>query len=251
MAFDLAGRHPRHMCTGTDLIPATSAPGLGSAPCRMLHVACHSAGGSAVVCGKGPGSFLVYDTCSNATRCQIAVTPALRKAAGSMCGGTAGRLRPYLHFQHPICMSYTLRVSAARAAPLPIRSRCGSDSGSGGLSGGSVAGIIIGAIRAPPPLAPSRPAARRSSTCTHHAQRRRRCILRRPAAEPRMRHALAHASPWRSSPWARSSSQGGAIKSTGQRRCDFHICTGTGLAMPHLPRDSPRFTAAALTRKSV
>ena len=40
-----------------------------------------------MVCGIGPGSFLVYDKCSNDTRCQINVT--LRKAVADMCGGTS------------------------------------------------------------------------------------------------------------------------------------------------------------------
>ena len=92
--------HPLpYLRPGTKLVPVISALVLGSPlphlhrdwahplPHLHPHRACDSAGGAAVVCGTGPGSFLVYDKCSNATRCQIAVTPALRKAVADMCGG--------------------------------------------------------------------------------------------------------------------------------------------------------------------
>jgi hypothetical protein len=88
---------PRHntvtslLCRGGQAITTKpSAVAIPSVTCdSVAHGACSKAfdinGGSAVVCGDGPGSFSVYDKCSNTTNCQIAIGQAMRDAVAKMC----------------------------------------------------------------------------------------------------------------------------------------------------------------------
>jgi hypothetical protein len=81
-----------------------------------------------VVCGTGPGSFLVYDKCSNATRCQIAVTPALRRAVADMCGGGTAAPTSVPSWSSSTCSPDQMtRINACR--PFATKASCTAAAG--------------------------------------------------------------------------------------------------------------------------
>ena len=97
---------------------ATPAPTLGNgAPCDpAAHGACSKAfdvnGGSAVVCGDGPGSFRTYDKCTTTTNCQIAISQAMRDAVAAMCAQPT-QPPPVAHSDNASALAATPSLAAA------------------------------------------------------------------------------------------------------------------------------------------